>query len=203
MSLMSLATVGRKAPAAAPGHIQPKGGGGGGTPSDADVKAINAGSLQRLVNFIPVESITLFWLAVPAAKALKEPLETGGSDGIRRWLCENPHGLYWLVYGAVLALTPAFLLLVFLSRAATLKDDKGEKLPRPDAITWPWWRAAAAMVAYGVWGLAVPGNPLFGGSEVATMFFWVVAFIASTLLSLIDPIVLNWIFPKQNPEPKT
>ncbi len=47
-------------------------------PTDSETQATHAGSLQRLVEFIPVESITLFWLAIPAAKALGRNLTDPG-----------------------------------------------------------------------------------------------------------------------------
>ena len=111
MGLFSLAEVNRpKATGTLDGEPHSKVilPGTGGKLTDQQTKDANAGSLQRLVEFIPLESITLFWLAVPAANALAP------AEQKREW--------YWGVYVGVMILTPLFLLLVYWSRKAILKD---------------------------------------------------------------------------------
>ena len=190
MGLFSLAEVNRpKATGTLDGEPHSKVilPGTGGKLTDQQTKDANAGSLQRLVEFIPLESITLFWLAVPAANALAP------AEQKREW--------YWGVYVGVMILTPLFLLLVYWSRKAILKDAAGKKADFPNWREWPWWRASASTIAFAIWAMAVPGNPLFGDKDTATMAFWAASFFVSTVLSLLDPIVLYRIFPAQNPNP--
>jgi hypothetical protein len=217
MGLMSLATVGRPSN----GAPQKKGNGhsgseskaatpgGGGKPPEEEIKAINAGSLQRLVDFIPVESITLFWLAIPFAKGLaklaaesaEEKRDAAGAiaGGAGGDLAKSaPWNWELTVYFAVMFLTPLFLMLVYFKRKSQ-KVGK-EKPPFPSYKEWPWWRAVAAMIAFAAWGLAVPGSTIIRESDVSTMGMWVLAFVISTLLSLLEPIMLTWVFPSQNPD---
>jgi quinol-cytochrome oxidoreductase complex cytochrome b subunit len=133
---------------------------------------------QKLVEFIPTETIILFWLAIPASKSLAT------------WLAEQskavppspPTNIDWWVFGGLVALTPVLFLLSFLNRMAVAK------LPRPTWRAWPWWKAVAATVAFTCWAFAVPGNP-FVTAPALLMCIWFGATLVSTLLGLIDPII--------------
>src|SRR5262245_4624862 len=135
-------------------------------------------ALKRLVDFIPTETIALFWLAVPAAAALTE-----------HWSGEKPARaapLDWWVYGGLLAFTPFLLVLSYLSGIAARNQ------PRPPAHDWPWWKAVAATIAFAVWAFAVPGNPFIREAPFL-MAVWVAATVVSIVLALLDPIVVNWV----------
>jgi hypothetical protein len=134
-------------------------------------------ALKRLIDFIPTETITLFWLAVPAAASLYS------------WLSGNKHKeatcLDWWAFWILLGLTPFLLLLIYLSDLASKKQ------PRPPLKDWPWWKALAATIAFATWAFAVPGNP-FIQEPAVLMAFWVGATLVAILLGLIDPIVEQW-----------
>lgn len=217
MGLMSLAAVGVPKADARDPHAHTEGQvletvpGTVRKPTDEEAKAINAGSLQRLVDFIPVESITLFWLGIPFAKGLaklatesavaKREATGAIAGGAGADLTQSAAWNWELTaYLVVMALTPLFLMLVYLKRKTGLKVT-GAKNPCPPCREWPWWRALAAMIAFAAWGLAVPGSTIIRESDVSTMGMWVLAFVVSTFLSLLDPIVLAWLVPAQNPDP--
>jgi hypothetical protein len=134
-------------------------------------------AVQRLVSFIPTETIALFWLAVPAAAALTEFRTEAKPTGAT--------GLDWAVYAGLLALTPVLLVLSYLSGLAAAGAE------RPPIRAWPWWKAGASTVAFAAWAFAVPGNPFVRETPVL-MAAWVVATVVSTVLALIDPIVQAW-----------
>ncbi len=135
-------------------------------------------ALKQLVDFIPTETIALFWLAVPAAAALAEYLTGKKPDGATAY--------DWGVYLGLLAFTPVLLVLSYLSGLAAAGAT------RPPVRDWPWWKAGAAAVAFAAWAFAVPGNPFLRDAPLL-MAAWVVATVVSTLLALLDPIILHWV----------
>lgn len=138
-------------------------------------------ALKRLIEHMPTETITLFWLAVPA------------SEGLATWWFSSkptgPTSIDWFLFAFLLLLTPALLLLIYLSGLAS------RKAPRPPARVWPWWKAAVSMIAFATWAFAVPGNP-FVRDPLLLMVVWFGATLVSTLISLLDPIVDEWFSPK-------
>ncbi len=135
-------------------------------------------ALQRLVDFIPTETITLYWLAVPASRSLyayinhvAEPVSHTAYD--------------WWMLGGLIVMTPLLLILSYLSGLAS------HHLARPPVRSWPWWKALAATIAFGCWAFAVPGNPFLQNST-SLMVMWFVATVVSTILGLIDPIIMQW-----------
>jgi len=132
--------------------------------------------LKALVEFIPTESIVLFWLAVPAARSLADWLAEGKSPA-------SPTAIDWGMLVVLIALTPALLLLAFLSQLAR------EHKPRPPLRRWPWWRAAAATIAFACWVFAVPGNP-FVTEPALLMSAWVGSTFVSMVLGMLDPIIV-------------
>jgi hypothetical protein len=157
---------------------RPRGGLEGMGPEAPEPPAAAQSALKQLIDFIPTETIALFWLAVPAAAALTE-YQSG----------KKPSGataLDWWVYFGLLAFTPVLLVLSYLSGLAAAGA------ARPPARDWPWWKAVAATVAFAAWAFAVPGNPFLRDAPLL-MAAWVVATVVSTLLVLLDPIVIHWI----------
>lgn len=147
----------------------------GGQPGKPPAKVVTA--LEALVKFLPTETVTLFWLAIPAAKALGEWQGLkGGPPTLWDWIAG---GLLWL-------LTPVLFLLAYLSAEATTNR------PRPKLHEWPRWRPIATVIAFPVWAMAVPGNPFITDSRLL-MAVWVVAALVSMLLALLDPIVEKWL----------
>jgi hypothetical protein len=125
------------------------------------------GTLNALVKYIPTEIVTLYVAAVSATPALRASFSFLTNSAV-----------YW----AFVVLTPLLLLLVYASKRAT------DGLPAlPPFAQWPWWKLAAATIAFLVWALAVPGNPYIvgdGGAVVAGFG----AVLISTALSLLEPI---------------
>jgi hypothetical protein len=68
-------------------------------------------ALKTLVDFIPTETITLFWLAVPASQSLATLLPKEHQS--------RPTWIDWTMFGFLLCLTPVLLVLVYLSNLAT------------------------------------------------------------------------------------
>jgi hypothetical protein len=116
-----------------------------------------------LVGYIPTEIVTLYVAALSAQTAL----HTAAINAVT---------ILWFFVG----LTPVLLLLIYLSKVAA----SGGPLPGPRL--WPWWKMAAATIAFFVWALAVPGNPYL--REPASAVAGLGAMIASTLLSVVSPI---------------
>jgi hypothetical protein len=213
MSLMSLAerAAGPRKPAAEVHDAEPT---APAAPRPTVPESVTR-AIDRLVEFIPTETIVLFWLAVPAVKALVDDRVQAAKDNLAlaqaqaqsapgntalaqaaaaakaQWeavtaAAVHPTDLDWGVYAAGLLLTPVLLLLGYIARQAVKKDE-----PMPKVKEWPWWKALAATLAFAAWVLAVPGNP-FCQSTSALLVAWLVAAVASTLITLLDPIVVRW-----------
>jgi hypothetical protein len=123
-------------------------------------------TFNKLVKFIPTESITLFVGAMAAAPGLSE-------NNV------NTKQLYW---GFCFA-TPVILLLILLGkrRAAGLRVF-------PPVKEFPFWELIASFVAFAAWAVAVPGGPyLQGGSKGVVAGF--LALLVSSILSLVEPLV--------------
>ncbi|HYN06965.1 MAG TPA: hypothetical protein VES67_06220 [Vicinamibacterales bacterium] len=122
-------------------------------------------ALNALVGYIPTEVITLYVAALSAETALHSTFQIIDAAKI-----------LWFFVG----LTPALLLLIYLSKVAAT----GDALPGPGK--WPWWKMCAATIAFFVWALAVPGNPYL--KDAAAAISGVGAMLVSTLLSIVTPI---------------
>ena len=148
-------------------------------------------TLNALVKYIPTEVVTLYVAAASASPALKVALPVISAQVI-----------YW-GFGVV---TPLLLLLLYASKRAT------DGLPAlPKIRQWPWWKMAAATVAFLVWALAVPGNPYVAGDGGAVVAGFG-AVIVSSLLSLLEPIFERPqsmdpppppVYPEPTPMPQT
>lgn len=144
---------------------------GGGEAGNGEKPTPTSNALSLLIKYIPTETITLYVAALSAAPALK--------TFSRQWINES------VIYGFFSVFTPVLFALVLLGkrRAAHVK-------PLATAKNWPWWKNVAATIAFLVWGLAVPGNPLVSGEAGGAVMGFLAIFI-STLLSILEQLFDN------------
>ncbi len=141
--------------------------------------AANAGAIPQppskddaiagLTKYIPTESITLYIASISAQAALIEFNITGA-----------------LMYWVFVVLTPLFLMLLFFHQLADAR--KEWKIP---VGQWPWWKLISSTVAFAVWALAIPGNPIISITAENSAGGIVAAFAAllvSTILNLLAPL---------------
>jgi hypothetical protein len=150
----------------APGHLERA------IPDGADREPPSGDdALTSLTKYIPTEVLTLYLPAVAIVAALDEPRVMAGKKII-----------YWAF---AVGMTPLISLLVYLRRRAMA----GMPL-WPSWTQFPLWNLMAAIVAFLAWALALPGNPYLEkpAMHVASGF---AALLASTLLSLLEPLFLR------------
>ena len=123
------------------------------------------GALNALIGYIPTEIITLYVATLSAESAIRATFPFIDAAAI-----------LWFFVG----LTPALLLLIYISKVAAT----GDTLPGP--AVWPWWKMCAATIAFFVWALAVPGNPYL--KDVTAAVAGLGAMLVSLFLSLLTPI---------------
>ncbi len=126
-------------------------------------------TIAGLTKYIPTESITLYIALVSSQSALQSMV---------KWL--SPHMAYWIFVG----FTPALLLILYI-----IQNDL-EKGWVKSISKWPVWRMVASMIAFMVWALAVPGNPIIPNDNAsAGVVAGFAAIFVSTLLNLIDSLI--------------
>jgi hypothetical protein len=122
--------------------------------------------LTGLTKYIPTESVTLYVAALSSLEALKA---IGLTSAIAYWF--------------FVCFTPLLMIILYLRQLAVA--GKVWKIP---ASQWPWWKITASTIAFSVWALAVPSNPLnFLDPSVSGVFVGLAALFVSTLLNLIAP----------------
>ena len=127
---------------------------------------LNDDVLAGLTKYIPTESVTMYVAAISSLMALQG---TGLTTAIAYWF--------------FICFTPVLMLLLFLRQLAIAGKDW-----KISASQWPWWRIIASTVAFSVWALAVPGNPLnFADATVSGVVSALAALFVSTLLNLLTP----------------
>lgn len=132
----------------------------------APTKATKDDVLAGLTKYIPTESITLYIATASAAEALR-------AYGITASLT------YWFFVG----FTPVLLLLIFLRHLAVTGTNWKVSVGK-----WPWWRIIASTVAFAVWALAVPGNPIISPTDTSGgVLAGLAALLVSTLLNIVAP----------------
>jgi hypothetical protein len=134
-------------------------------------------TVNALVKYIPTEVVTLYVATVSATPALQSSISF-----------ISPGLIYWLFA----VMTPVLLILVYASKRAS---EGLTVLPPVKAL--PYWKMAAATVAFLVWALAVPGNPYIAGVGGGVVAGFGAVFV-STVMSLLEPIFER---PVTNPAP--
>lgn len=135
-------------------------------------------NFEALTKYIPTETVTLFIAAMSAAQAING-LQGGTAAELRHQAM-----LLWTIYGGFAVLTPLIVLIVAYSGYVTARKALAAGTAAAP-FRMPLFRMAAALVAFVVWALAVPGlleNP--AGQIAASLG----ALIVSTFLSLLEPI---------------
>ena len=125
-------------------------------------------ALAALTKYIPTESITLYISTVSAQDTIQ---------GYLPWLTPQ------LSYKLFIGITPILMLLLFLRQLAVANQPW-----KLGPTQWPIWRMIASTIAFAVWALAVPGNPIVDSSSatggVAAGF---AAVLVSSFLNLLAP----------------
>lgn len=169
---MSISRVGgqwarEQANAAAPAG--PQGVAPGGVPTgDKDER------FEVLSKYIPTETITMFVAVMSGFEAIKKLNPAVLSS---KWP--------WVAYAAFGLLTP---LLVAAVAYVTYRGEIKKANPPPNpipAFVWPKFRMVAALLAFVIWALAVPG---LTDNPAVQIVAGVGAVVVSTLLSLAEQV---------------
>lgn len=147
-------------------------------PDDSSPPPNENENFEALTKYIPTETITLFVAAIGAWKAIEEL-----GTALPAWA--GPMNL--IIYAVFAALTPLMVWLVAYSTYARAR--KGQ--PEGTAVApfaMPVFRMIAALVAFLIWALAVPGVL---ASPVWQIVAPLAALVVSTFLSLFEPIFGN------------
>ena len=128
---------------------------------------VAADGINKLIQYIPTESVTLYVAAMAAAPAIRA-----------NWPSITPHTIYW-VFGP---LTPVLVFLILMRK----RKSQGLKAI-PSLSIWPWWEMIAALIAFLIWALAVPGGPYMQGQTQGVIAGFLAIFV-STILSLVEPL---------------
>jgi hypothetical protein len=125
-------------------------------------------AIDKLIKYIPTESITLYVAAIAAQKILKQ-----------KWDWIDPKDIYWFFA----FLTPVLWLLIYIAKR------KAEKLPPlPPLSVWLAWNLIASFVAFLAWAIAVPNGPYFTGPGEGVLAGFMAVFISS-FLSIIELLI--------------
>lgn len=134
----------------------------GDTPQAPEVKS----ALTKMAKFIPTETITIYLGAISASSALQ---------AAAIWL--TPEKVYWITG---LIVTPILFSLMWGIDRAKAKKRFFDGFPK--------WKLTAAIIAFLIWALAIPGNP-YVNSDVAKISVAFLALVVSILLDLVDQFV--------------
>src|SRR6266436_2519079 len=96
-------------------------------------------TISALAMYIPAEAMALY-LAVSSSLPVI----------VKAFPRIDPYVVYWIFVGGV---SPGLFLLAYLVKLAK----SGSQLPT--RWQFPWFRLSSSIIAFGVWGLCVPGNP--------------------------------------------
>ena len=150
---------------------------GGATPATPVTVTIQPlevkSALTKIARFIPTETITIYLGAVSSAAAVAEE-NPPPSLFITNLLDQVT--VYWVTG---LVITPAiFFLILAIERT---------KIKKPILSEFPYWKFLAAILAFLIWALAVPGNP-YATTNIAKVAIAFAAILVSIILDLIDQL---------------
>jgi hypothetical protein len=120
-------------------------------------------ALNVLTKYFPAELVSLYIAAVSAVTSLTALLAY-----------INPTSLFWFF----IILTPVLYILTYIGK---LKQAEQEL---PGLLDWPWLKVIAATVGFGVWALAIPGNPYVTEGGTAGVGF--LALLVSVIFNAVD-----------------
>lgn len=132
-----------------------------------------ATALTKIARFIPTETITIYLGAVSAAAAMTGE---GANPGKLLATMLNQETVYWIT---AFVITPAIFMLIW-----AIERTKSKK---PFWSEFPYWKLSAAIIAFLIWALAVPGSP-YAESPVAKVAIAFAAILVSIILDLIDQL---------------
>ncbi len=138
----------------------------GGTPPQNQV-------LDFLTKYIPGEVIALYIPVVAVLPAIKKLEDTFDPDVAGKWV-------YWMFVIA----SPFLFLFIY-----AIKAERDELLRLRNPLNWPRFRMAATFIAFAVWALAVPENPILKPNALAALIAGILAPIVSFFLSGVELIV--------------
>jgi Na+-transporting NADH:ubiquinone oxidoreductase subunit NqrB len=140
-------------------------------------------AISALSTYIPAEAMALY-LAVSSSL----PVIVGAFPRV------DPYFVYWLF---VWGFSPGLFLLAYFVKLAK----SGSQLPT--RWQFPWFRLLSSIIAFGVWGRCVPGNPFAPLGELgepgAGVFYGILATIVSIVLPSAEAIC-NWIIELRKPQ---
>jgi hypothetical protein len=127
---------------------------------------VTTAALDVIVTYIPTEILTLY---VSVTATLRAP--------------ESPsRGLETAFWGFLVA-TPIVIWILY----ATKVRIAGKGLPIAPS-TWPVWEMTAGMIAYAVWALALPDNPVAASLGYPPPLAGVAVLITAAALGLLAPL---------------
>jgi hypothetical protein len=135
--------------------------------------------LDFLTKYIPGELIALYIPLVAGLPAIERIEPTFSADVAGKW-----------VYWAFVISSPFLFLFIYMSKA-----ERDELIQLKYPSNWPLFRMAAASIAFAVWALAVPDNPILkpAGEDrtnaLAALIAGILAPIVSFFLSGIEVIM--------------
>ena len=150
-------------------------------------------NFESLTRYIPTETVTLFLAGISAVQAVRPIPERAGqgvdanasavADGALALAQAGYWG--WAVYGLFAVITPVLVWILAYSSYLRARQALPEGSPAPDPFAAPRFRMVAALIAFLIWGLAVPGL-LPGPTWHVLAGFG--AMVASTFLTVLEPI---------------
>ena len=134
--------------------------------------------LDFLTKYIPGEVIALYIPVVAALPAIEKVNATFSAADAGKWV-------YWVF----VIVSPFLFLFTYMTRAP-----REELMRLRNPRNWPLFRMAATFIAFGIWALAVPANPVLGTNALGALVAGVLAPIVSFFLSGIE-LIMNRFYP--------
>lgn len=120
-------------------------------------------AIDRLTQYIPTEVVTFYVALVSALHTVKASLH-----------------VEWLGFYAMLAVTPVVVWLIYAAKSRA----NGLAWPLPPS-SWPWWKFAAALIAFTAWAVALPQSPFESLSWYSTVFGPIIILGVTLILALL------------------